>query len=411
MSELRRWLEQKQPTLVGSLGNAISKQSGAMQLERAQLSALVLALAVAVEQGADVLRTIVEQWEQSDQEQTDGCWSNTFIAIREELTANVISEFSPAKALKHLKVLNKLLIELSVQGDRMDYLEQIEILRGELQEVQAQLARLEQSKSDFINIAAHELKTPLTLIEGYANMLMVAVPEDARSRTDILLGGITNGTRRLQEIIEGMIDISMIDTKVLDISYQPLFFRHVTNMAVRDLSSVLRIRQITLTMDDFPEDGVPSFGDLARLYKVIYNVLGNAIKYTPDGGKVHIGHQTHPAVDDQRPGIRGHIHFQISDTGIGISSENLERVFEKFSGLGDIALHSTGKFKFMGGGPGLGLAISRGVVQAHGGEMWAESPGCDHDTCPGSTFHIRLPLWDSTPDSQPDKVKTVSRTR
>ena len=82
----------------------------------------------------------------------------------------------------------------------------------------------------------------------------------------------------------------------------------------------------------------------------------------------------------------------VGDTGVGIDPEHHELIFEKFYQRGEVALHSSGRTKFKGGGPGLGLAIVRGIVQAHDGKIWVESEGHDEQRCPGSRFHILLPL-------------------
>jgi len=88
---------------------------------------------------------------------------------------------------------------------------------------------------------------------------------------------------------------------------------------------------------------------------------------------------------------------QVADTGIGIDPANLEAIFTRFGGVADASLHSSGKTKFKGGGAGLGLPITKGIVEAHGGRIWAESPGCDEKACPGSTFHIELPILREKP--------------
>jgi len=94
----------------------------------------------------------------------------------------------------------------------------------------------------------------------------------------------------------------------------------------------------------------------------------------------------------------------ITDTGIGISPENQAVIFEKFWQLGRVELHSSGKTKFKGGGPGLGLPIARGILEAHGGSIWAESKGYDEIRCPGSTFHILLPARTESPDPKMAKL-------
>ena len=115
-----------------------------------------------------------------------------------------------------------------------------------------------------------------------------------------------------------------------------------------------------------------TFGDPERLLQVFRNVLTNAIKYTPDGGCV--------TVDGRK--LPGFIEIIVRDTGIGIDPEDQSIIFEKFTRLGNISLHSSGKTKFKGGGPGLGLHIARGIIEAHGGAIWVESPGMTKRRCP-----------------------------
>jgi signal transduction histidine kinase len=90
----------------------------------------------------------------------------------------------------------------------------------------------------------------------------------------------------------------------------------------------------------------------------------------------------------------------IRDTGIGISAEDQALIFNKFSRRGNIALHSSGKTKFKGGGPGLGLHIAKGIIESHGGAIWVESEGYDEKKCPGSTFHILIPARSEPPDAE-----------
>ena len=126
--------------------------------------------------------------------------------------------------------------------------------------------------------------------------------------------------------------------------------------------------------------------DVEMMRKVFYHVIMNAIKYTPDGGKVSVSGKV--IEDSNKP----EVEITVSDTGIGIAPQNHELVFEKFYQTGEVMLHSSGKTKFKGGGPGLGLAIARGIVEAHGGRIWLDSPGHDEETNPGTTVYVRLPV-------------------
>jgi signal transduction histidine kinase len=147
-----------------------------------------------------------------------------------------------------------------------------------------------------------------------------------------------------------------------------------------------KIKFTTSGLTDLPEINA----DKGFLHKVLYHVIGNAIKYTPDGGQITIS--GHVLTGDQ-PGLpESGIEIIVSDTGIGIDPQLHEAIFEKFYQTGQVALHSTGKTKFKGGGPGLGLTIARGIVQAQGGRLWVESQGYDEGTCPGSQFHVVLLL-------------------
>jgi signal transduction histidine kinase len=128
-------------------------------------------------------------------------------------------------------------------------------------------------------------------------------------------------------------------------------------------------------------------GDKDLIYKLFYHTVGNAIKYTPDGGRITICGS--PIFDN---GKIVEIEMSIQDTGIGIDPENQKLVFEKFYQTGEVLLHSSGKTKFRGGGPGLGLAIARGIVIAHRGRIWLESPGFSETTFPGTTVFVRLPI-------------------
>ncbi|MEJ5240232.1 MAG: HAMP domain-containing sensor histidine kinase [Anaerolineales bacterium] len=251
----------------------------------------------------------------------------------------------------------------------------------ELSAVQEELERLERSKSNFISVAAHELKTPLTLIEGYTAMLRDTV-ENLTPQATHFLEGIYSGIRRLRQIVDDMIDVSLIDNNMLKLNLQPVQLKTLFGLLKAELDATFAERKQTFEIRPF--DGLNEWllGDPERLYQAFRNVLLNAIKYTPDGGKITVDGRLLP----------GFVEVTIADTGIGIAPEDQMLIFEKFTALGSAQLHSSGKTKFKGGGPGLGLPITRGIVEAHGGTIWVVSDGYDEEKCPGATFHILLPL-------------------
>ncbi len=265
----------------------------------------------------------------------------------------------------------------------------VEHVSSELEDARITLERLDKSKSDFISVAAHELKTPLTLIEGYAAMLRDRFPaEDQESPAVLLIKGIDNGTARLREIVDDMIDVSLLDNDMLQMNFQPVWLSQLIKIVRRELVEPLQARQLQLKIIQFDGANEMTFGDAERLYQALRNLLTNAIKFTPNGGSITIDGRILP----------GFIEITVADTGIGIDIEDQEQIFEKFGRVGNVALHSSGKIKFKGGGPGLGLPITKGIIEAHGGAIWVESDGCDEVKCPGTTFHMLLPIRKEPPE-------------
>lgn len=248
-----------------------------------------------------------------------------------------------------------------------------------------QISMLEKNRKRFINVAAHELKTPLTLLEGYSKMLRENVrPDDLQ--TAIYLGGLDSGTERLRSIINDMIDVSLITSGSFSITRQPLSLDSVLTQVIRNINRDFASRNVAVSVEELTHNHIV-MGDPERLVQAFFKLISNGVKYTPDGGQVII-QTVHSKFGSQGPMI----DVQIADTGVGISSQNLPKIFEPFTGDGDVNLHSSSKTKFMGGGPGLGLPIAKGAIEAHGGTLWVESDGYDSVACPGSVFHVELPV-------------------
>ncbi len=256
----------------------------------------------------------------------------------------------------------------------------------DLQKTNKMLRQLDRNKLEFIQVAAHELRTPLTVLNGYSKVLQ-SFPE---IRDNVSLGelveGIIKGTDRIHEVVNMMLDVTRIDVETLQVASVPLLLKRIINNLVREFEKATIARRINLTVQHTA--GTPNIqGDPALIEKALYHLIVNAIKYTPDGGKVTV--ITRPVImENESPGVE----IAIKDTGIGLDAEHHELVFEKFYQAGNVAIHSSGKTTFKGGGPGLGLAIVRGVARAHGGKVWVESAGHDEVHLPGSTFYLQLPV-------------------
>jgi len=259
------------------------------------------------------------------------------------------------------------------------------------------LERLDRTKSDFISIASHELRTPLTVMKGYTEMLL----EDTTLNPDIhtIMKGLHNGTLRLHEIMDSMFDIAQIDARALQLHLQPVDVGELVREVCLGLTKKFAERSQTLEID------LPALPKLKAdpniLHKVFYHLVTNAIKFTPDDGKIKVTGLELPPRSKDAPD--GGAQITISDTGVGIDPEYRELIFTKFYQPGELGKHSTSKSRFKGGGAGLGLALAKGIVEAHGGRIWVQSQGYDEVHFPGSHFHVLLPL------PKPEKGELVER--
>lgn len=260
---------------------------------------------------------------------------------------------------------------------------------AEMSRANRDLARLEQAKTDFISIAAHELKTPLTLIQGYVNILR---DREIDPQVKAMVEGINRGAQRMNAMIEDMLDLSAIDLKQLGLVLEEVKPQKAIELVLAQLQRAFEERRQTVKTTGL--DALPGIeADARRLHQVFRQIIINAIKYTPDGGCISINGQQ----PESGPAGRESIKIIIQDTGVGVAPEDREKIFEKFYRSGDSSLHSTGQTKFMGAGPGLGLAIVKGLIEAHGGRITVESQGFDMQNYPGATFTITLPVKANPP--------------
>ena len=247
------------------------------------------------------------------------------------------------------------------------------------------LERLDRTKSDFISIASHELRTPLTTMFGYTEMLLEDETFSDGSRE--MLKGISKGTKRLHDIVDAMFDLAQIDMRTLQMNLMPIDLADlIKDMGMR-LEKSFKERRQTLTIDIPPLPKIKA--DPNMLEKLFQHLLSNAIKFTPNNGKVSI---TAAALHHTVEMPDGALQIIVSDTGVGVDPDSREIIFSKFYQPGDLTKHSTSQTRFKGSGAGLGLALSKGIVEAHGGRIWVESNGYDEKNFPGSQFHVLLPL-------------------
>ncbi|GAB1422220.1 hypothetical protein MASR2M15_24370 [Anaerolineales bacterium] len=224
----------------------------------------------------------------------------------------------------------------------------------------------QESQRDFLANVSHDLKTPLTSIQGYSQ----AIVDGATSNPAQAASIIYEESERLNRMVGELTDLMRLQSGRLSMKLSAINLEPMVEAIGNQLSMVALQKQQELIIETSRVPNIAGDGD--RLVQILHNLIGNAIKYTPEGGKIRVSIKPE----------KGGIIISIADTGIGIPREDLGRVFERF--------YQVDKARGPQRGTGLGLAITQEIVQAHGGEIFVESAGIGK----GSTFKVWLPIID-----------------
>lgn len=304
---------------------------------------------------------------------------STFPGEVERYLKGHTEHLSPVEQSRHLQQHAQNLVERLESKVR-----ELQSTNNELESANRRLRDLDRLKSDFIVLVSHELRTPLTLVSGYAHLLRQNVQDTEQITPEFIQGlteGLDQGINRMQDVVNEIINISRIASGSLDLSMGPVKIIDIMAQLQLEFEKICQDRQLTFSFES-PESLPILQADGKRLKVALENVIGNAVKYTPDGGRILLQVRQ---LDDT-------IDIVIKDTGIGIPIDQQRKIFEQFYTLGNIAHHSTSKSAFQGGGLGLGLAIAKGIIEAHNGRIWVESQRRDPEALPGSTFHVLLQI-------------------
>ncbi|MBD3240728.1 MAG: response regulator [Chitinivibrionales bacterium] len=262
-------------------------------------------------------------------------------------------------------------------------------MNAELVRSNAELRRVSELKSNFLSIASHELKTPLTSIKGYSDIIIDTMKESVEAGVYSMVSSINRAADRLHRVVNNILDATRIEKRRLRLSPEEMDFVEVIKEAVDELRQFSIQRSIEFRCSF--EENLPRFyGDRMRMQQVCVNLFSNALKYSPDNTSVEVALYLE---DEER------FHLEVRDHGVGIPPEEQKRIFMPFYELGSVTKHSSDGIKFMGSGAGLGLSIVKGVVERHGGRVWVESEGSYTEEFPGSAFHVVVPVrpamrWD-----------------
>jgi len=230
------------------------------------------------------------------------------------------------------------------------------------------LKELDKLKSDFVSMVSHELKTPLAAMRTSAQVLEVAdiATETKREMLDIILRNIDRQTN----LVNDLLDLSRIESGRMELKIESVSLESVIADSIESVKQAASVEGIKLDVE-LPESLSSVKGDREKLTQVVINLLNNAIKFTSRSGEIRIKARE----------LNGQVEVKVSDTGIGIPTEDLDRVFDKFYQVDSTLTREAG-------GTGLGLAICKGIIEAHRGRIWAES-----ELGKGSTFIFRLEKW------------------
>lgn len=268
----------------------------------------------------------------------------------------------------------------------------IEALRAKNRE----LEEANRVKSEFLATMSHELRTPLTAIIGFSELLLEGVMGDLSDEQQESLREVLNNGANLLALINNLLDLAKMESGRFALVEERFDLRHMLDRTVRTLGSLVTRKKLHL-VSDLPVDMPPITADERRLQQVTLNLLGNAIKFTPEGGTIRLTAAYVPTLDtwsgvawkghvtDRAPFAAGCFVVQVSDTGIGIPKNHLHAIFDMFRQVDSSVTRSYE-------GTGLGLALAKQLVELHHGVIWAESE--EHA---GATFICLFPVAPPAP--------------
>jgi len=243
---------------------------------------------------------------------------------------------------------------------------------AQLEKANQDLKRIDEMKSEFVSIASHELRTPLASIKNAVQLILQGKTGEINENQKKFLSMADRNISRLTNILNSLLDLSRIESGKIDMKIEELDPRALIEFILSSLKPQADGKSAQLKIEIGKK--LPSvYGDREKVEQILTNLVGNAIKFTPEGGEISVSAQPSP-----RGGNK--LAISVRDSGIGISEDQQEKIFEKFHQV-EGSLHRSVS------GTGLGLAITKGLVEAHHGEIWVES-----EIGKGSTFTFTLPI-------------------
>jgi len=250
----------------------------------------------------------------------------------------------------------------------------------ELRSLTQRLKELNELKDKFITITNHELRTPVTVLKGYVELIDYFLEDTRNENVNEAIEIVSETMRELVGIVEQMHDISSFDYGKKRMVTGDVKIEGILNLIYKEMKILFEKRKIKFDLK-MENSGVIIYGDPKQLKRSLRELLQNALKFTPEGGHVELAYSANQK--------NKKVYIKVKDNGIGIPRDKLELIFEPFYEVQNVINHMTSKTEFMGGGIGLGLTLAKEVFESHKGELLLESE--EHQ---GSTFTVVLPFKD-----------------
>jgi len=243
-------------------------------------------------------------------------------------------------------------------------------LRAKLEEAYAELERIDKAKTEFLSIASHQLRTPLSIIKGYISMILEKTYGEIPEKIKQPLGNVYVSNDRLVKLVNDLLDITRLEMGRIELSLEKAHLEEIISSVVEEMKVTAEKKGLYLKYEALKEPLPEISVDKTKIRQVILNLVDNAIKYTQKGG-----------VTVKVRKMNSEVRIEVRDTGVGMSKEEIGNLFE-------IMRRGRAGFQYWTEGAGVGLYTARKFAEMHGGKVWAESPGKEK----GSTFYIELPV-------------------
>jgi signal transduction histidine kinase len=273
--------------------------------------------------------------------------------------------------------LDELIVRIGKVLDEKQRFVRLRDFADQLERANLELRRIDGMKTEFVSVASHELRTPLAAIKNAVQLVLKGTAGKINENQEKFLSMAERNINRLTNILNDLLNLSRIESGKIELNFENIRLKEIIELTASFLKPHADGKSIQIDVEVHEQLPVV-YGDQEKIEQILTNLIGNAIKFTPEGGKILI--TAIPLSKDQKGGYGDRVAVSVKDTGIGIPPEHLDAIFEKFHQV-EGSLHRSVS------GTGLGLAITKGLVEAHQGKIWVES-----ELEKGSTFTFTLPI-------------------